>query len=147
MAVTDWIGMNGPFGAFSAKVYTGETITAGDFVKTVGTEITETGTIMDKLLVSPADASGDEALIVGVALKGGTAGDIIPIATQGIFRMIANAAITAGYMLSQTANAASMKVTHAVAGDRQIGIALTTCNAQNDYVLVKLQLGPTGAEA
>jgi hypothetical protein len=147
MAINDWIGLTGPFAAYSAKINTGETITAGDFVKTVGTEITQTGTIMDKLLVSPCDAAGDELLCVGIALKGGVAGDVIPIATRGIFRLIANTGITAGVMLSQTASSASMKVTAAVSGDRQIGIALTTCNAQNDYVLVLFQLGPAGAEA
>ena len=137
----------GGFGVFTAKVATGETVTSGDWVKTEGTEITATSTIQDKLLVSPSDANGDEALIVGIALQGGSAGEFVPIATRGIFRVVAHAAITAGNVLTQVGGAGTMRVKQAEAGGRQLGIALTTCNAAADYVLLLMNLGPTGAEA
>ena len=108
----------GGFGAFTARVATGETVTAGDFVKTEGTEITLTGSVQDKMLISPANANGDEALVIGIALKDGSAGEDIAIATRGIFRLQANEAITAGNVVCQIAAAASMKVIPAEAGVR-----------------------------
>lgn len=132
----------GGYGAFTARVATGETVTAGDFVKTEGTEITATGTVQDKLLVSTANANGDESLVIGIALIGGTAGEEIPIATRGIFRLQAGAAIVAGRGVSQGTDPSSTgnKVQTAVADSRCIGIALTACSADEDYVLVLLQL-------
>jgi predicted RecA/RadA family phage recombinase len=74
------------FGAFSATVKT-DSIIAGNFVKCVSTvEATATSTVVDKILVSDADASGDEDTVVGVALEDGTDGEVISIATRGIFR-------------------------------------------------------------
>jgi hypothetical protein len=138
----------GGYGAFTAKVYTGETVTAGDFVKTVGTEITATSTVQDKLLVAPADANGDEALVVGIALEGGTAGDFISVATRGLFRLVANAGISAGAGICQMGSATNMYVTTAESGGRVLGIALTTCNAQADYVLAYINIsGHVGAAA
>ena len=138
----------GGYGTFTARVATGETVTSGDWVKTEGTEITSTSTIQDKMLVSPSNTNGDEALIVGIALMGGSAGEDIPIATRGIFRLVAHAGITAGNCLTQVGGAGTMRVKQAEAGGRIIGIALTTCNAAADYVLVLVNvINPTGAEA
>jgi len=140
----------GGFGSFTMKVATGETVTAGQFVKTEGTEITATGTVQDKLLCSPCDANGDESLVVGLALQGGTAGQFVQVATRGMFRIqCGNGAVVAGRGVSLGANPASTgsKIETAAADSREVGIALTAASATNDYVLVLMQLGALGLGA
>ena len=143
--------MSSPYGVYTATVNETNGISAGDLVKPTGsTEATtsnySTPIASSLLLVSACDGNGDEALVSGIALDDQTDGLEIPIATRGLFLMQANESTTQGKMLSQMGSATAMKVVDAEAGGRQIGIALSGCNAQNEYVLVLFGLGPTGTE-
>jgi len=149
MALYDLFDLDTKFGQYPAQ--TGEaSITAGDFLKPTGsTEATTSNYNSSNLIsVSMCDANGDEAYVCGIAMQDqATSGGNISVGTKGIFLLQANEAITAGTQVCQIAAAASMKVIPAEAGGRQLGIALTSCDAQDEYVLVLFQLGPTGAEA
>lgn len=147
-------GLDGPYGTYTAVVNEANGIDAGNFVKPSGSTEATTTTYKrpvanSLILVSDCDANGDEALVCGIALDDqATNGQTVSVATQGIFLFQASAAVTQGNAVCQVASAASFKVKQAEAGGRPIGIALTSCSAGDEYVLVLVTgFGKTGAEA
>jgi len=135
-------------GAFSATVSEANGIDAGQFVKATSTEeITATGTVVDKILISICDAAGDEDTCVGIAIEDGDNGEVISVATRGIFRCpmdSANGAITAG-MVVQVGDQATIgykiEKYDATDGARPLGQALTPGDTDDDYVTVRMEMG------
>lgn len=135
-------------GTFTATVSEANGINAGQFVKCVSTvEVTRTSTVVDKILVSAADAAGDEDTVVGVALEDADNAAVITIATRGIFLFkteINNGAITAGAVLQegdQSTDGLEVELYAAADGARPIGQALTTSNADDEYVVCRMNMG------
>jgi len=136
------------YGAYSATISEAGGIDAGQFVKCVSsTEATATSTVADKILVSAADAATDEDLVCGVALEDGDDGEVISVATRGIFRFKTeqnNGAITAGAVLQegdQSTDGLEVELYAPADGARPIGQALTTSNADDEYVVCRFDLG------
>jgi len=131
------------FGALSATVYEAGGITTGQFVKCVSSaEITSTGSVIASILIS-----ADEDTVVGVAMEDGANGDVISVATRGFFRFPMdsnNGAITAG-MCVQVGDQATIgykiEKYDAADGARPIGQAWTPGDADDDYVLVRMDMG------
>jgi len=136
------------FGAYTATVSEATGIDAGQFVKCVSsTEATATSTVVDKILVSAANAAGDEDLVCGVALEDGDNGEVISIATRGFFRFkteMNNGAITAGLVVQvgdQSTDGLEVEKYAPADGARPIGQALTTSNADDEYIVCRFSLG------
>jgi len=143
------------FGAFTATVSETNGIDAGQFVKCVSsTEATATSTVVDKILVAMCDDAADEDLVCGVALEDGDNGEIISIATRGIFRFQSeqnNGAITAGAVLQvgdqavsgagATTDGIEVELYDAADSARPIGQALTTSNTDDEFVVCRFDLG------
>lgn len=137
------------FGAFTATVSEADGIDAGQFVKcTSSAEISATGAVTASILVSAADAAADEDTVCGVALTDGDNGKVISVATRGIFRFkteVNNGSITAGAILQvsdQTnTDADEVELYDTADGARPIGQALTTSNADDEYVVCRFDLG------
>lgn len=135
-------------GAFSATVSETNGIDGGQFVKCVSsTEATATSTVVDKILVSACDAAGDEDTCVGVALEDGDNGEVISVATRGIFRFqteVNNGSITAGAVVQvgdQDTTAIEVELYAAADGARPIGQALTTSNADDEFIVCRMEMG------
>lgn len=104
------------------------------------------------MLSSPMTATTHDgtanASFAGVAAREMTTAEIaagnttVPVYRSGIFKMTANAAITAGNAVAFDAAANKIKAAVAanVAADI-IGVALETCDAQNDTILVEVRPG------
>jgi len=144
------------YGAYSATVSETNGIDAGQFVKCVSsTEATATSTVVDKILVALCDDAADEDLVCGVALEDASDGEVIAIATRGIFRfqteVTNNGAITAGCVLQVGDQAVSgagavtdgieVEKYDAADGARPIGQALTTSDTDNEFVVCRFNLG------
>jgi len=146
------------FGAFTATVSESNGIDAGQFVKcSSSVEATATSSVVPKVLVSLCDDAGDEDTAVGVALEDGDNGELISIATRGIFRFqteVNNGAITAGAVLQVGDQAVSgagattdgIEVELYATGDdaRPIGQALTPANADDEFVVCRMSMGNGG---
>lgn len=148
MTIYDLHSMEGPYGSFNALTNESAGISAGDFLAPNGSaEATVANFKTTQLIeVGISNTTGQEALICGIALDDRVDNEECAVATRGIFLLQANEAITIGTQVCQIAAAASMKVIPSESGGRQLGIALTGCNAQDEYVLVLFQLGMAGAE-
>jgi len=135
------------FGAFTATVSEANGIDAGQFVKCTSTvEATSTSTVVPKILVSLNDASGDEDTVVGVALEDGDTGELISIATRGVFRFKTddtNGSLTAGAPLqaSNAGDADEVELYDIADGARPIGQGLTTSNADDEFVVCRMSMG------
>jgi len=138
----DLHSLEGKYGAFTAQVNETNGIDRGQIVKPGNTSTEATTTNYNQgsgiIEVSLANANGDEALTCGIALKDADDNEQISVATRGIFLMQANAAIDAGKAvgLMSGGDTTASKLEVIAAGARPFGIALTSCNAQNEYVLV-----------
>ena len=86
-----------------------ETISGGQLVKVMSgaTVLTSTNFVGDLLEIALADAVGDIALAVGVAINTGASGDRIGVATEGVHGLYASEAITAGWSVMADANVAT----------------------------------------
>ena len=89
--------------------------------------------ITGDLEVSPTTASSDKVL--GVAMFDAKKGDPVAVECEGLFKMVASAAITAG---SHVVSAADGKV--ASGSDNVIGIAISTASAADDAIFVKFSI-------
>lgn len=92
--------------------------------------------------VTATDAEGD--LPIGVALIGGSTGDLIPVQQFGKVKCVASDAILVGAQLEPTASGAGKVVTAGGAAARTIGIALTAAGADGDIIEVQLMLSGNG---
>ena len=94
------------------------------------------------------DGTGDVSF-AGVAAREITTAEItagnttVPLYRSGIFKMTANAAVTAvgaALAFDAVANTVKMAVSTDIASDI-IGVSLETCNAQDDTILVEVRPG------
>lgn len=88
--------------------------------------------ITDDAIVSPT--SGSSAKVLGVAMFDAKAGEEVAVETEGLFKMVASATITAG---SKVTSATDGKV--ATGTENTIGIAITSATA-DEYVYVKFSI-------
>lgn len=95
--------------------------------------------------VTAADAIADVTL--GVALVGGSSGDLIPVQQFGKAKLTASAAVTAGDQVMVTASGAGKVSTLSGATARSIGQALTAAGADGDIIEVQLMLSGNGPAA
>lgn len=96
--------------------------------------------------VTATDAITD--LPVGVALVGGSTGDLIPVQFAGKAKVCASAAVTAGAQVMPTASGAGKCSTSSGATARSIGQALTAAGADGDIIEVQLLIaGNTAANS
>lgn len=156
MALYEINGLNAPFGQYSATIT--ETVTAGAFLKPVGSTELTTSTYKNAataaIQVGLCDASGDEALLCGISMDAKTYSstsndNTISVASRGIFLLEVNDAVTAGAMVCpEQGDTDADTIVVAEAGGRQMGVALTPASTGGEYCLVLMTgLGPTGAEA
>lgn len=75
--------------------------------------------------------------VLGVAMFDAKNGEPVAVECEGLFKLTAASAITAG---AQVAAAASGKVAAAASGANKIGIALNTAGADGDPVFVKFSI-------
>jgi len=92
--------------------------------------------------VTATNAEGDVAL--GVALIGGSTGDLIPVQQFGKAKITASDAISVGAQVEPTASGDGKCVTAAGAAARSIGVALTASGADGDIIEVQLMLSANG---
>lgn len=96
--------------------------------------------------VTATDAITD--LPIGVALVGGSTGDLIPVQQFGKAKIVASAAVSVGAQLMPTASGSGKCLTAAGATARTIGQALTASGADGDVIEVQLMLaGNTAANS
>jgi len=133
------------FGAFTAT--TTEAVTAGDFLYSASTvEITATSTVVDKILVGLADASGQEQLVVGVALTDAPSGGVVSVATRGIFRFqteVTTHSIVVGAeaQVADITNAIEVEGYDPTDGGTPIGQFLTPSDTDNEFAVVRMDMG------
>lgn len=75
--------------------------------------------------------------VLGVAMFDAKSGEPVAVECEGLFKLTAASAITAG---AQVAAAAGGKVAAAAGGANKIGIALNTAGADGDPVFVKFSI-------
>lgn len=133
---------------YTKETFTGtasEAITEGALVAAIaGSEVTQTGSVEDKIGIKLCNESGDALICVGVAFKAAASGALVTVATQGLFRFRASAAITAGAKVQFAASTDPYEVktlVDATINAAGIGRALTGCSAANEYVVVALNVG------
>jgi predicted RecA/RadA family phage recombinase len=133
------------FGAFTGTA--AEAITAGSFVKaTSTTEISATSTVVDKIAISLADASGDEQLVVGLALTDAASGEPVSVATRGIFRFqteVTTHSIVVGAeaQVADITNATEVEGYDPTDGGTPIGQFLTPSDTDNEFAVVRMSMG------
>lgn len=122
------------------------TITAGDFVKAVANDdsVTSSGVSSftgNEIKVERCDASGDEKYCIGIAGTAGSATNLIPVYTEGIFIVRAGEAIEAGEALQKADSSDYLEVEDIDAGEEhyQIGRALTSASAADAYIVMLLR--------
>ena len=91
--------------------------------------------ISGSMKVKATTAATSAAL--GVAMFDAKSGEPVAVECEGLFKLTAAGAITAG---AQVAAAAGGKVAAAVSGANKIGIALNTTSADGDPVFVKFSI-------
>ena len=84
-------------------------------------------------VVSPTSAAS--AKVLGVAMFSAKSGEEVSVESEGLFKMIASATITAGDKLESAADGKVAKL----AGSNSIGIAITSATA-DEYVYVKFSI-------
>lgn len=137
---------DGGFGAITATAI--GAITAGMFVRTdstsIGGEITPGTTDPSAAFtVQAADASGDELLVVGLALTTATSGNLVTLATRGFFLLEGAGAVTAGTRVQCEDGTDPLEISDlsdATINNAHIGKALTGCSAANEFVLAKVSI-------
>lgn len=145
--------LSGPYAAFSAQVNDAGGVDRGEFVIPNGSveatvaNYNQSGTQI-LIQVKEMDTSGDEALVCGIAMSDADDNKPVAIATRGIVLMKSGGgALAIGTEVCPIGAAATHTVDTAESGGRGVGICLTGCSANNEYVLVYFRLGHVGAAA
>ena len=120
-----------------------EAITAGMLVKTTSSEIdTLTDSLDDHLTCALCDGEGDDTLCIGIALTDIASGSYGAVAMQGVFRLIASGAISAGKHVKAAPEGTYVtKVITLSAGDmehKHIGRAVTAASADSNEIVIVL---------
>ena len=129
-------------------VKSGETVTAGNFVKADASSndvVTSAGLssyAATDIEISEADAATDYPYVIGIAGTDGSAGDCIPVYTEGIFIVRAGEAITAGAKLqkAESTDAAEVEALDSTYAEHEIGRALTGASAADKYIIMLLRV-------
>lgn len=132
---------DGGFGSISGTAF--GAVTAGDLIRPYGTAELAVTSDFATAKFKVKDTSGDELLVVGVALTSATSGSLFAIATRGFFMMKAGAAITTGTRVKgedSTDTDQIVDLADATINNAHIGKAFTGCSAAGEYALVKLNI-------
>ena len=129
-------------------------VNEGNQIGYMPTEFDTNGNLVEQKLVADGDLtagqvvyiSGDmkvkattaaTSAVLGVAMFDAKNGEPVAVECEGLFKLTAASAITAG---AQVAAAAGGKVATAASGANKIGIALNTAGADGDPVFVKFSI-------
>lgn len=129
-------------------------VNEGNQIGYMPTEFDANGSLVEQKLIADGDLtagqivyiSGDmkvkattaaTSAVLGVAMFDAKNGEPVAVECEGLFKLTAAGAITAG---AQVAAAAGGKVATAASGANKIGIALNTAAADGDPVFVKFSI-------
>ena len=118
------------------------------------TEFDASGKLVEQKLIADGDLTAGQVVyisgsmkvkattaatsaVLGVAMFDAKSGEPVAVECEGLFKLTAAGAITAG---AQVAAAAGGKVATAASGANKIGIALNTAAADGDPVFVKFSI-------
>lgn len=129
-------------------------VNEGNQIGYMPTEFDANGNLVEQKLVADGDLTAGQVVyisdnmkvkattaatsaVLGVAMFDAKSGEPVAVECEGLFKLTAADAITAG---AQVAAAAGGKVATAASGANKIGIALNTASADGDPVFVKFSI-------
>ena len=129
-------------------------VNEGNQIGYMPTEFDANGNLVEQKLVADGDLTAGQVVYIsgnmkvkattaatsaalGVAMFDAKSGEPVAVECEGLFKLTAVSAITAG---AQVAAAAGGKVAAAASGANKIGIALNTASADGDPVFVKFSI-------
>ena len=129
-------------------------VNEGNQIGYMPTEFDANGNLVEQKLVADGDLTAGQVVyisgsmkvkattaatsaVLGVAMFDAKSGEPVAVECEGLFKLTAAGAITAG---AQVAAAAGGKVATAASGANKIGIALNTAAADGDPVFVKFSI-------
>lgn len=129
-------------------------VNEGNQIGYMPTEFDANGNLVEQKLVADGDLTAGQVVyisgnmkvkattaatsaVLGVAMFDAKSGEPVAVECEGLFKLTAAGAITAG---AQVAAAAGGKVAAAASGANKIGIALNTASADGDPVFVKFSI-------
>lgn len=129
-------------------------VNEGNQIGYMPTEFDANGKLVEQKLVADGDLTAGQVVyisgsmkvkattaatsaVLGVAMFDAKSGEPVAVECEGLFKLTAAGAITAG---AQVAAAAGGKVATAASGANKIGIALNTAAADGDPVFVKFSI-------
>lgn len=129
-------------------------VNEGNQIGYMPTEFDASGKLVEQKLIADGDLTAGQVVyisgsmkvkattaatsaVLGVAMFDAKGGEPVAVECEGLFKLTAAGAITAG---AQVAAAAGGKVATAASGANKIGIALNTAAADGDPVFVKFSI-------
>ena len=129
-------------------------VNEGNQIGYMPTEFDASGKLVEQKLIADGDLTAGQVVyisgsmkvkattaatsaVLGVAMFDAKSGEPVAVECEGLFKLTAAGAITAG---AQVAAAAGGKVATAASGANKIGIALNTAAADGDPVFVKISI-------
>lgn len=129
-------------------------VNEGNQIGYMPTEFDASGKLVEQKLIADGDLTAGQVVyisgsmkvkattattsaVLGVAMFDAKSGEPVAVECEGLFKLTAAGAITAG---AQVAAAAGGKVATAASGANKIGIALNTAAADGDPVFVKFSI-------
>lgn len=129
-------------------------VNEGNQIGYMPTEFDANGKLVEQKLIADGDLTAGQVVyisgsmkvkattaatsaVLGVAMFDAKSGEPVAVECEGLFKLTAAGAITAG---AQVAAAAGGKVATAASGANKIGIALNTAAADGDPVFVKFSI-------
>ena len=129
-------------------------VNEGNQIGYMPTEFDASGKLVEQKLIADGDLTAGQVVyisgsmkvkattaatsaVLGVAMFDAKSGEPVAVECEGLFKLTAAGAITAG---AQVAAAAGGKVAIAASGVNKIGIALNAASADGDPVLVKFSI-------
>jgi hypothetical protein len=129
--------------------YAQDTISGGQLVYAASdNDVVEAGSVdayaASDIAVQKMDAAANDEYVVGIALETATSGNPITVATEGIFILAAQDAITAGGGISPSNDADafcnSVTATADTEEEFKIGKALTGASASGKYLVALVRI-------
>lgn len=129
-------------------------VNEGNQIGYMPTEFDASGKLVEQKLIADGDLTAGQVVyisgsmkvkattaatsaVLGVAMFDAKSGEPVAVECEGLFKLTAAGAITAG---AQVAAAAGGKVATAASGANKIGIALNTASTDGDTVFVKFSI-------
>lgn len=129
-------------------------VNEGNQIGYMPTEFDASGKLVEQKLIADGDLTAGQVVyisgsmkvkattaatsaVLGVAMFDAKSGEPVAVECEGLFKLTAAGAITAG---AQVAAAAGGKVATAASGANKIGIALNAASADGDPVFVKFSI-------